>query len=111
MNQEGCRRDPPPNLKLKIMNKYDVKTVNGVDFVYIGNDVNGNCKYAVNYRYFLKEEEMGESFEVRRSIAAQRAKKAYFDREITSHIEPFLVIRNYGKFKTTCLWIEDAKES
>lgn len=80
------------------MSKYDVKTVNGVDFYYIGNDSNGNCRYAVNYRYFLKDEELSEPFAIRRELARNRAKKADFDREISSHLEPFFVCRPFGQF-------------
>lgn len=75
------------------MNRYDVKTIDGVDFFYVGNDVNGNCKYAVNYRFFLHDADMDDSFEERYSLAKMRAKKCGFERELTSHIEPFFTIR------------------
>lgn len=92
------------------MNKYDVITVDGVDFIYIGNDVNGNCKYAVNYRYFLNECDMTQDFEMRRKLARGRAKKAFFDREIASHIEPFYVIRPVGRYLEVVRDIERAKK-
>lgn len=90
------------------MKKYDVKTVGGVDFIYIGNDVNGNCKYAVNYRAFLKEEEMNEEFAVRFELARKRAKKAFFDR-VSGHLEPFFVIRPLGNFATVVRHIQNSK--
>lgn len=81
------------------MKQYDVKTVDGVDFIYIGNDVNGNCKYAVNFRHFLNgiaEEQEGATFEERRVLAWYRAKNCGFEKELKSHLEPFFVIRPYG---------------
>lgn len=90
------------------MKKYDVKTVGGVDFIYIGNDVNGNCKYAVNYRAFLNEDEMSKRFKHRIILASFRAKAAFFERKLTSHIEPFYVIRTYD-FAGTVQNIERAK--
>lgn len=91
------------------MKKYDVKTVNGVDFIYIGNDVNGNCKYAVNYRYFLTKEDGDKLFTTKREIAQRRAKAAFFDRELTSHPEPFFVIRPIGCFTEVVRNINKAK--
>lgn len=90
---------------------YDVKTVDGVDFIYIGNDTNGNSKYAVNYRYFLNDAEMELAFNERRSIALFRAKQAFFDREIKSYPEPFFVIRPCGCFAETVRSIKRAKEN
>ncbi len=37
---------------------------------------------------------MTEDFEKRREIAKERAKSVGFERELTSHIEPFFVIRS-----------------
>lgn len=91
------------------MEKYDVRTSIGVDFIYIGNDVNGNCKYAVNYRYFLTKAEEDKLFNTRVEIARRRAKAAFFDREITSHIEPFFVIRPVGNFIEVVKNINKAK--
>ncbi len=92
------------------MDEYNVKNVDGVDFIYVGNDVNGNCKYAVNYRYFLTNEEMGKSFDTRIKIARRRAKAAFFDRELKSHIEPFFVIRPTGNFAEVVRAIDNARE-
>lgn len=78
--------------------EYNVRTVDGVDFIYVGNDVNGNCRYAVNYRYLLTHEEMSKPFDTRIEIARRRAKAAFFDRELKSHIEPFFVVRPIGNF-------------
>lgn len=93
------------------MDKFQVKTVNGVDFFYIGNDVNGNCKYAVNYRYFLNESEMDMDFGHRVEIAKNRARKAFFDRPIYSHIEPFFVVRPVGNFVKVVRKINEVKAS
>lgn len=79
------------------MKSYDVKTVDGVDFIYIGNDVNGNCKYAVHYRQFLRVYELILPFEKRLKIARERAKTAFFDRE-KSGIEPYFVVKPGGNF-------------
>lgn len=95
--------------KATIMKKNDVRTVNGVDFIYIGNDVNGNCKYAVNYRYFLNESEMSMDFEKRMEFAKNRAKAACFDRPIYSHLEPFFIIRPVGRYAEVVRAINKAK--
>lgn len=79
------------------MKQYNVKTVDGVDFIYIGNDVNGNCKYAVNYRFFLQTNELNLPFEERYKIARSRAKAAFFDSERKSY-EPYFVIRPVGNY-------------
>lgn len=79
------------------MREYDVRTVDGVDFIYIGNDVNGNCKYAVNYRQFLRVYELSLPFEKRLEIARERAKAAFFDRE-KKGVEPYFVVRPGGNF-------------
>lgn len=85
---------PSPNQKRFIMKQYDVKTVDGVDFIYIGNDVNGNCKYAISYRDFLKKSEAVLPFQERLNIARKRA-KSLGAREKGS-IEPYFVVKPCG---------------
>lgn len=76
------------------MKQYDVKTVDGVDFIYIGNDVNGNCKYAINYRDFLKKSETVLPFQERLNIARKRAKS--LDAREKGGIEPYFVVKPCG---------------